>query len=248
MQVAQVHGVLGDIVAEFIGRAVFKAWLHAATSHPDGEGASVVVAARAGVTKAALAEGRATELRGKDDEGILQHAAGFEVLEECRGWLVNVVTLVGQLARECHVLIPAAVKELHEPYIAFEQAAGQQAISGVGARARDFGAVGIQCRFGFAGDVGQLGYRGLHAEGHLVSLDACDSFGVRNFLGAFSVQGTEVIQQFAPLRTIDGRRILEVEDRIGPGAKSDPLMIGRKEAAAPEAREDGLPGVLARAL
>ena len=208
----------------------------------------MVVAARAGVTKAALAEGRATELRGKDDERILQHAAGFEVLEECRGWLVNVVTLVGQLARECHVLIPAAVKELHEPYIAFEQAAGQQAISGVGARARDFGAVGIQCRFGFAGDVGQLGYRGLHAEGHLVSLDACDGFRVRNFLGAFGVQSTEVIEQFAPLRPVDGRRVLEVKHRVSARTEAHALVIGRQEAAAPEAREDGLPGVLAGAL
>ena len=194
MQVAQVHGVLGDIVAEFIGRAVFKARLHAATSHPDGEGAAVVVAARAGVTKAALAEGRAAELGGEDDERILQHAAGFEVLEERRGWLVNVVTLVGQLARECHVLIPPAVKELHEADVAFEQAAGEEAVGGVGARARDFRAVGIQCRLGFAGDVSQLGHRGLHAEGHLVSLDACDGFRVRNFLGAFSVQSTEVIK------------------------------------------------------
>lgn len=45
VEVADVDGVLGDVVAEVVGLAIDFATFDAAASHPHGEGARVVIAA-----------------------------------------------------------------------------------------------------------------------------------------------------------------------------------------------------------
>ena len=124
VEVAQVRGVLGDVIAELIRGAVLVAGLHAAAGEPDGEGTAVVVAPGARVAEATLAERRAAELGREDHQRVLEHAARLQVLDQGGGRLVDVVALVGQLTREGDVLVPAAVEELDEADVAFEQAAG----------------------------------------------------------------------------------------------------------------------------
>ena len=208
----------------------------------------MVVAPGTRVAEAALAEGRAAELGREDHQRVLEHAARLQVFDQGGRRLVDVVALVGQLTREGDVLVPTAVEELDEADVAFEQAAGQQAVGRIGARAGDLGAVGRQGLAGFLGDVGQLRHRGLHAEGHLVGLHAGDGLGVADLLGPLLVEGGQVVQQGAALLAVDGGRVLQVEHGVGARTQADALVAGRQEAAAPEAREDRLARVLAGAL
>ena len=67
----------------------------------------------------------------------------LQVLEQRGGGLIDVAALVGELAVDGDVLVPAAVEELHEADAAFEQAAGEQAVGGVAAGFVDVGAVGF---------------------------------------------------------------------------------------------------------
>jgi len=62
------------------------------------------------------------------------------------------------------------------------------------------------------------------------------------------VEAGEIIEQGAPLGAVDAGRVVEVQHRVGARAEADPLVRGGEEAAAPEAGEDGLAGVLAGAL
>ncbi|MND05109.1 hypothetical protein D3C83_257030 [compost metagenome] len=63
------------------------------------------------------------------------------------------------------MLIPAAMKQLHEPDPALDEAAGEQAVMGKAAGALDLGAVGIERFCVFARQVGQFGHARLHPEG-----------------------------------------------------------------------------------
>ena len=84
VEVADVDGLVDDLVAHFVGLAVGDAGLHAGTSHPDGEGVGVVIAADESVAASASAvflHRGAAEFAAPDDEGVVEHAALFEVGE-----------------------------------------------------------------------------------------------------------------------------------------------------------------------
>ena len=143
VEVAEVDRVFGDVVAEVVGAAVFDAGLHAAAGEPDGEAAAVVVAAHVGSPSLPWLKTVRPNSVSEDDERVFEHAALLEVVEQRGGGLVDVAALVGQLALDRDVLVPAAVEELHEADAALEQAAGQEAVRGVAAGFVDVGAVGF---------------------------------------------------------------------------------------------------------
>ena len=248
MQVAQVDRVFRDVVAEIVGRAVGHAALHAAAGEPDGERAAVMVAAHRGIAELALAEDGAAELRGEDHERVIQQAALLEILHERGCRLVDVVALIGELARNRDVLIPAAVKKLNETHIALEQAAREQAVGGVGAGLPHLGAVGVERGGALLGNVGELRHAGLHAKRHLVGVDARDRLGIAQLGGAGGVERGEIVEHGATLRAIDAGRVVQIEHRIRAGPEADTLMGGGQKAAAPEAREDRLARIFPRAL
>src|SRR5206468_12261237 len=83
MQIVDVHLlVVFDIaVAQLIGAAPGDAPFDAAARHPDRKGQNVMVAA------AALPHWRAAEFTAPEYECVVEHAALFQVLHECRGSL-----------------------------------------------------------------------------------------------------------------------------------------------------------------
>ena len=134
-----------------------------------------------GVAECALAKNSAAELGEEHDERVFEQAALLEVVEQGGGGLVDVAALVGELALDGDVLVPAAVEELHEADAALEQAAAEQAVGGVAAGFVDVGAVAFDDVVRFVAEVGQLGHGGLHAERHFVGVDAGERFGVARF-------------------------------------------------------------------
>ena len=128
---------------------------NAAAGEPDGEAAAVVIAAHAGIAEFPLAEDGAAELGGEHDERVLEQAGPLQVLDQRGGGLIDVVALVGELARDRDMLVPAAMEQLHEPDVALEQAAGEEAIRRIAAGLAHLGAVGLDRGGGFVADVGQ---------------------------------------------------------------------------------------------
>ena len=152
-------------VAEVIGLSEGGAWLDAAAGSPEGETSRVVVTTIVFAGKLALAVRGSSEFSAPDDEGVIEETAHFEVLDEGGGGLVGVVALAGKLFGKGEVLIPAHVVKLHEADVALCEAAGHEAVVGVGAALFDFGSVHVKDGFGLVGDVSEFRNRGLHAVG-----------------------------------------------------------------------------------
>ena len=135
VQVVHVHGILGDVVAEFVGLAVTGTGFDAAAGHPHGEATRMVVAAGFGAVPLALARDAAAELAAPDDEGVLEQSATFEILDERGAGLVGVATTRGAPGGEAAVMIPVRMEELHEADAALDQATREDAVGGVTAGA-----------------------------------------------------------------------------------------------------------------
>src|SRR5207249_2242097 len=83
--------------------------------------------------------GCAAELAAPDDQGLVQHAALFEVLDEGGGSLVDFTGAAADAVANAAVMVPIAVVKLDKTNPSFHQAAGHQAVGGEGAigRARE---------------------------------------------------------------------------------------------------------------
>ena len=76
MQVVNVDGILGNVVAPIVGLAVGDAAFYAAAGKPDGKAAGMVVAS-VGFGVAALAVDGPAEFTAPNDEGVFKEAAFF---------------------------------------------------------------------------------------------------------------------------------------------------------------------------
>jgi len=139
LEVVEVDGVVGDVVAEGVGFAEGDTAFDTAAGHPHGEASGVVVAAEVLADEFALAVVGSPELAAPDDEGVVEHASSFEVADQCGGCLIGFSTLVGQLLGQAAVLVPALVVKLDEADASFGQTAGQEAVGGE--------ATGVACVF-----------------------------------------------------------------------------------------------------
>jgi len=92
VQVADVNGVLDDVVGIVVGDSVAHAGFYSAASDPCAEAATVVITSSSNLS---LAVDCAPEFATPYDECIFQHAALFEIGDEGSGGLVRIAALVG---------------------------------------------------------------------------------------------------------------------------------------------------------
>src|SRR5262249_8526112 len=120
VQIVDVDGIGGQVVAVLVGRAVGNARFEAAAGQPDGEAARMVIAAeRAG--QVALPEGGAAELAAPDDERVVEQTAALEIEDERGAGLVGGHALAAQVVHDIAMRVPAAMEELHEADAALDQ-------------------------------------------------------------------------------------------------------------------------------
>jgi len=231
IEVVHVDGVLGDIVAEFIGFAVGVARPGSAPGHPDSVCVLVVVTAGLLHILASLGHRGTAELGVPDDEGVFKEAALPEVTDESSDRLVDLLGLVWEVVEDTAVVIPALVKELDKAYAAFDETTGQEAVVGKG-RFTGLGSVHLMDAVGLALDVHELRDAGLHAVGHLVLAYTGSDFRVAYIVKGDLVEFLDCVDDLFALGVGDAFGIGEVEDGIPLGAELDSLMDGGKEAAA----------------
>src|SRR6185369_8559102 len=82
LQVARMHRVPHDVVAELVGFAMHDAALDPAAGQPLREAARVMIATVIHVRQLALRIDRAAELAAPDEERVVQKAARFQILHQ----------------------------------------------------------------------------------------------------------------------------------------------------------------------
>src|SRR5262249_23944595 len=121
VQVTDMHRVFGDIVRHLIGLAIDEPGFNSGTGHPKAETTRVMVAPVIFFGEFALAINRAPEFTAPDYQGIVEHATLFQILDQGITGLVDVLALRGEVARQVAMLIPTAMKNLHEPHAALDE-------------------------------------------------------------------------------------------------------------------------------
>lgn len=145
MQVADMYGIFDNVVAEIVSLAVMHAALDAATGKPTGKTARMVVATIVVVRQLTLAINRSPELATKNDQRVIQQTALFQVRQKCGRRLIDISALAFHVFRQAAVVIPAAMKKLNKPHIAFRHSPSKQTIAGVGAGLVHFLSIHVQC-------------------------------------------------------------------------------------------------------
>ena len=219
-----VDGVFGDVVAVIVGGSEGGAGFDASAGEEEGEATGVMVAAVVVFGQGALAIDGPAKFPSPDDEGIIEEAPVFQILNEGGGGLIGVVGLSGELLREAFVLIPAHVEQLDETGAAFAQASGEDAVGSVGTSFAGLGSVVFEYGIGFGAEVGQLGHRGLHPVGQFVLSDSCRDFRIAKLIQFDLIDCRNVIEHAAAGPAIDSGGIIEVENRVAYASKFDALM------------------------
>ena len=240
VEVVNREGILDDVVAELVGLAVDLTALGAAAGHPHGEAARVVVAAVVLLGESALAVDGATEFAAPDDERIVEHPALLKVLDEGVARLVDVLTLARHAAADVGVVVPVVVVDLDEAHAAFNEAAGHEYAIRKAAALTGFLAVELEDVFRLLGEVGQFGDRSLHAEGHLVLLDAGVGLGVAHGLVVEAVKLVDAVDGLLAQVVGHAGRIVDEQDGVALAAEGDAGVFTWQVAAGPEAAGDRL--------
>ena len=240
MEVVDRERVLDDVVAELVGLAVDLAALGAAAGHPHGETARVVVAAVVLLGESALAVDRAAEFAAPDDEGVVEHPALLEILDKGMARLVDVLALAGHAAVDVGVVVPVVVVDLDEADAAFDEATGHQHAVREAAALAGFFAVELEDVLRFLGEVGEFRHRGLHAEGHLILLDAGMGLRIAHGLIIEAVELVDAVDGLLAQVVGHAGRVVDEEDRVALAAERDAGVFARQVAAGPETARDGL--------
>lgn len=234
LEIVHVNFVFDGIEANVVGCPVSDAGFDSSTRHPDGEGVGVVVAAPLfAISHLTLQEGRASEFSTPDHKGVIEEPSLFEILNESGGRLVGVAALVVEFGGERIVLVPTGMHQLDVAGAAFQETSGEKAVAGKGSRFLNLGAVEVESRFGFAGNVCQLGHAGLHAVGHLVLRDPGLNLWIAHGSMFFFVQGCDAVEHSTAKRRVDTPGIVEVKDRAGSRTKFDTLVSRREKSRRP---------------
>src|SRR5689334_19915966 len=123
MEVMDGHGILHGGIAEVVGGSVGHSTLDSPAGHHEGEALDVVVAAIS-----TLGHGSAPEFAAKHHQGVFQHVALLEVLNQSGGGAIGLLRLDRNVRLDSAMVIPIAMIELNESYATFSKTPGQQAI------------------------------------------------------------------------------------------------------------------------
>src|SRR5271156_2597311 len=129
VKIANLHGILRNLIAHRVGLAIRHAWFNPAPGHPDAERPRIVVATDKlhDLTIAIFPHGRPSEFAAPDYQRVLHHAALLQVSKKRRNGLIYLAALVRKTdiqgaLRVSSVVVPAPVVELNEAHATLRQA------------------------------------------------------------------------------------------------------------------------------
>ena len=187
----------------------------------------MVVATVVILRESALAVDGPPEFSAPDDERIVEHPALLEVFDEGVAGLVDVLALAWHASGDVGVVVPVIVVNLDEAYAALNEATGHEHAVRKATAFAGFFAVELKDMLGLLAEVSQFRYARLHAEGHLILLDARMRFGVADGFVVEAVQLVDAVNGLLTKVVRHAGRIIDEEDRITLAAEGDPGVFAR---------------------
>ena len=182
-----------------------------------------------------------SKLGSPNHERLVEHAALFQILDQCGYRLVSHGCVVGKFVVEVAVVIPRGVIQVYKAHPALDESACENAVacelgelsrrpaSARGEGVLALGPVEVECRLVFAGKIHQLRGGRLHAKGQLVTGDAAGDLGVAHGGVPHAVQVVDGVQPVVLHLAGDAGRVAEVEHRVALVAKQHALIVGWQE-------------------
>ena len=133
VEVADMDRILDDVVGKFIRLAIDRARLRAATRHPHGEAARMVITSVIVLGELALRVNGAAKFTAPDDQRLVVQSARLQILHQSVASLVDVLALAGQTFGDVRVSVPVVQIDLHETHPALDQPPREQGRVGEGA-------------------------------------------------------------------------------------------------------------------
>ena len=109
VQIVHVNGIGDNVVTEVVGLSVNNARPDASAGEPHCEAATVMIPTVVGRSELALTISRAAKLAAPDDQCLVQESSLFQITDQGRGRLIDVLALQPQIAGKIVVLIPATM-------------------------------------------------------------------------------------------------------------------------------------------
>ena len=200
----------------------------------------MVVAAVVGFREGALRVDGASKFAAEDHEGVVQHTALFQVLDQGVTSLIHVLALHGEVVGQVAMLVPPAMENLHEAHSPLHQTAGHQRTVGEGAAVLRFLAIEFEGLVAFAAQISQVGDTGLHTEGHFILLGAGLDFRVTDQFISGLIQGGETVEHFTAELAGNARSVLQKKHRVALGPQGNARVFARKKTSPPEPGRNGL--------
>lgn len=121
VEIVNMHWILSDIVAVFIGLADDMSSSNTGSGDQCGKASRVVIPSVVVGRQSTLRINGPAELASPDDEGIVEQASFFEVFDQGSGGLIGVAALEFDRVGQSSMMVPAHVKKLNESDIAFSE-------------------------------------------------------------------------------------------------------------------------------
>src|SRR6516225_1946858 len=214
VHVVDVHRILDNVVAEIVRLAVADAGLDSPAGHPDRKAAWMVIPAVVFMSELALAVDGSAKLAAPDHQRIVEHTTLFEVGDKSETCLVDVPALIGKIACNIEVLVPATVENLRKTDASLREPPRQETTSCEGAGFVHVRTVHIQDVLRFAGNARKLGNRRLHAKCHFVLRNPGLYLGIADFIELLLIQSSKRIEHSAACLSTDSRRVGKEQYRI----------------------------------
>src|SRR5258708_961106 len=123
-----MHRVLNDVVAVVIRLTVCDPRLAAASRHPNGKAARMVVPPVIGLRQATLTINGAAEFATPDDQGIVEHSPALQIGDQSIATSIGSAAEFGHIADNIGMYIPTALINLSEAHAALRHAARQKTV------------------------------------------------------------------------------------------------------------------------
>jgi hypothetical protein len=232
VEIMHVNLVHRGTEAVIVRRSVRETAPDAASRHPDCETIRVMISS----VGTALSRRGPAEFAAPDDEGVLEHAQGFEIGKQTGDWFVDFGGIAFVITGEVLMLIPLKrMIHLDEPDTLLSEAPRQEALAPERIGGGFVDSVQLQGGTGFAPEIRCLGGGGLHAKGEFVGFD--QTFELPVLTGGLQVLPVHALQQVQlfPLNVPGQEGVPDVSDlRVIQGSS-----FGSNRGALKHGRQEG---------